>query len=1239
MILQLADPINYVLNGYAIPVLVAGIAIACLGFFVLFRERGSGVGASFLFLCLSVGLFLVSFGFNYSSTDASVSLFWIRISHLGVVFIPSSALLLTLVLFDLYHRYSLFIAASIGLSFLFCLGIFLSDQFIRTTERFSWGNYPHYGLLGFAFLIFFFGIMAYILFLYWRQYQGSTNERNRKRNKGLFFAFSGGYLGAVDFLPALGVPVYPFGYIPIFFFIVVCTYVVIRYQLVDITPETAAGEILETMQGAVIVTDLEDRIQVANRVALEMLGYQKSEILGRDLTSILPIPAEMSAVQAGERSLDREMVWPGRYGKQSDVIVSASQVTDHRNVPVGTVYVAHDITERKQSEDALRNQESELNKSQRLAHIGSWDWDAVKNTIWWSDEYYRIYGLDPQNPTPNYEEHLKAYTPESAGRLDAVVKRAMETGEPYEVDLELAHPTPTTRWIVARGEAKRDTNGNIYGLRGTAQNITERRQMENELRISEEKFRKAFLTSPDSINFNRLQDGMYVSVNDGFTRMSGYTAAEVIGKTSLELNIWADPNDRQKLLEGLRKLGEVKNLEARFRTKDGRVIDGIMSAAIIEINNIQHIVNITRDITELKQAERALRISEERLSLALQAAEQGIYDLDLRTGEAIVTPEYALMLGYDPSEFHETNAKWIERLHPDDRESVAAVYRAYVKGELPEYKVEFRQKTKDGNWKWILSLGKIMERDTDGNPLRMIGTHTDITERKQAEAVLQENQARLDLALRSAHMGVWRFELKENRRYFDDLTCQLFGIDPATFTGTPEEFFRVVHPEDREKIKAAITRAIEQDTLYEPGSYRVVWPDGSVHFMSARGRLIHDDKGQPLRVNGIVWDITDQHLLELERLKTQKLESIGTLAGGIAHDFNNLLQGVFGYISMAKLTYDQKEKSLVMLEQAEKALHQSVNLTSQLLTFAKGGKPVIKPTNVRPLIENAAKFALSGSRSDYRVVAEDALWQVEADEGQITQVIQNIVLNADQAMPEGGLVTIMVKNVKVIGKTPSLDLPKGRYVAIVIKDNGIGILEEHCAKIFDPYFTTKEKGSGLGLATSYSIIRNHGGLINVNSKVGKGSTFYIYLPASDTQEHGEPLQPAAVMAPRRAARVLVMDDEEVIRNQSIEILVELGHTAEVVEKGQEALEKYQNAMTAGTPFDIVILDLTVRGGMGGLETIQKLLQIDPMVKAIVSSGYSDDAALSNYRELGFQAFLKKPYRVGDLQRILNSLLA
>src|SRR5208283_1886752 len=358
-------------------------------------------------------------------------------------------------------------------------------------------------------------------------------------------------------------------------------------------------------------------------------------------------------------------------------------------------------------------------------------------------------------------------------------------------------------------------------------------------------------------------------------------------------------------------------------------------------------------------------------------------------------------------------------------------------------------------------------------------------------------------------------------------------------------------------------------------------------------------------------DITDRKKLEEQLHQSQKLEAIGTLAGGIAHDFNNLLQGIFGYISIAKLNAADKNKSIAALEQAEKALHMSVNLTTQLLTFSKGGKPVKKKITLQPLIENSVRFALSGSSTDYRINLDSDLGLVDADEGQIGQVIQNIVLNADQAMPMGGTIVITAKNLHASKKgIPQLP-EEGKYVEISVQDNGIGISEEYLSKIFDPYFTTKAKGSGLGLATCYSIVRNHGGVIHVSSKPGMGTSVNVYIPAVEADKEGPQISELSPFI--RKGRILLMDDEELIRDVAGRMIEVFGHEVEYAEHGEAAIEKYRAAMESGNPFDIVILDLTIRGGMGGKETVGKLLAVDPKIKAIVSSGYSNDTVVSDYR--------------------------
>lgn len=380
-------------------------------------------------------------------------------------------------------------------------------------------------------------------------------------------------------------------------------------------------------------------------------------------------------------------------------------------------------------------------------------------------------------------------------------------------------------------------------------------------------------------------------------------------------------------------------------------------------------------------------------------------------------------------------------------------------------------------------------------------------------------------------------------------------------------------------------------------------------------------------------DITDRVRLEEELLKAHKLDSLGVLAGGIAHDFNNILTGIVGNISVVRYGMDGNDPHLEILKEAEKAAFEAKNLAQQLLTFSKGGEPVKRPTVLTQLLNDSAVFATRGSRSKCTFKLDPDISLVNIDSGQISQVISNIVINAVQAMPDGGDIEISAENVQVMAGNTSVPLPPGGYIRIGIKDTGIGIPPTDLPKIFDPYFTTKPTGNGLGLATSYSIIKNHHGYISVDSKSGKGTSFTIYLPAfpgeadiAADDEHAE--------IKKGHGRILMMDDEEIIRVLGIRLLTQLGYAVESFPDSAQAVERYRQ--TWGTPeaFDAVILDMTIPGGEGGKETLLKLMEINPNVKAIVSSGYSADPVLANYRAFGFTSILPKPYEIEKISEVL-----
>lgn len=412
-------------------------------------------------------------------------------------------------------------------------------------------------------------------------------------------------------------------------------------------------------------------------------------------------------------------------------------------------------------------------------------------------------------------------------------------------------------------------------------------------------------------------------------------------------------------------------------------------------------------------------------------------------------------------------------------------------------------------------------------------------------------------------------------------------------------------------------------------------PDGFKYFEN--NLIANVNRGRLLGFWWLKRDISEKKRIEEEILRHQKLESVGILAGGIAHDFNNLLTGILGNIALAQKNLRDDERGYERLESAAKACLRAQDLTRQLLTFSRGGDPIKKTASINELLQDSVMFALRGSKVRCNFEIPDSLWPTEIDEGQIYQVINNLVINSVQAMPDGGVISVRAFNMTVPAAGSTLSLKEGTYVAVSISDSGDGIPTENLKKIFDPYFTTKTTGTGLGLATCYSIIKKHGGIITVQSQPGVGSTFCFYLPASEAEVVVQ-TEPTVQSGPVRA-RILVMDDDETIRELVLELLGDMGYEVVLARDGAEAISAYLAARRENNGFDAVIMDLTIPGAMGGKEAIASLREIDPNVKAIVSSGYCNDPIMGDFRNYGFVGVLPKPYNPkelrGELQRVLE----
>jgi two-component system cell cycle sensor histidine kinase/response regulator CckA len=444
-------------------------------------------------------------------------------------------------------------------------------------------------------------------------------------------------------------------------------------------------------------------------------------------------------------------------------------------------------------------------------------------------------------------------------------------------------------------------------------------------------------------------------------------------------------------------------------------------------------------------------------------------------------------------------------------------------------------------------------------------------------------------------------------------------------------------PQRLEYFKSILKKGVESgsfDVLPKDIEVTIARPDGTPVSIQQTVFPVKTIRGYLL--GSVVRDVTEKKKIEETLRNNEKLESIGILAGGIAHDFNNLLTGIFGYLDLARF-YNKtgvREKVSENLSSAFGVFNRAKNLAQQLLTFSKGGKPVKKILGLKPLLMEVTTFALSGSTVTPRFSIQDDLWACEVDEDQFKQVIDNLVINARQAMPDGGSVLVSAEN--FVKSTPDpLPLPQGRYIKISIQDFGVGISPDDLARIFDPFFTTKPEGSGLGLATAYSIVRKHDGLLSAESQQGKGSTFTLYIPA--TVQAAE--NPGTVLTKDHygRGRALVMDDEPYIRDYCGQALRSMGYSVDDAADGREAIEKYRSGMGTSAPFSFVILDLTIPGGMAGEATLSELLKIDPAVIAIASSGYSEDPIMADPSRFGFAGKLRKPYRQTELGEVLERI--
>ncbi|MCF8024766.1 MAG: PAS domain S-box protein [Desulfobacteraceae bacterium] len=832
--------------------------------------------------------------------------------------------------------------------------------------------------------------------------------------------------------------------------------------------------------------------------------------------------------------------------------------------------------------------------------------------------------------------------PEDLPRILEEFGEFVATGHPRTVEYRNRCEDGTYLWLETIGNFLGDESGVPQTIVFSSRNITERKHAEQQLQESEERFSKAFRSSPAPQVISDIDTGVFIDVNDRWMEMLGHTREQLIGRSSKEVGIWADPGQRDRIVQKLHKNGFFKDEPIEFSTSAGATVYALWSAEAITLGNRHVMLSMIYDRTEHKQMEDALRESEQRLSLALDAVSDGVWDWRIDTNSVYFSPRWYTMLGYEPYELPETFETWRRLLHPDDLPEAERVVNQHLSSAAP-FELEFRMKAKDGGFKWIFARGKTVEKDAQGNALRMLGTHMDITGRKQAEQQLRESEEKYRRIAENITDVVWTTDLNLTPTFVSSSIQKLLGE-------TPEEHMRRTMAEKYppvylDKIYQAFAEELEKEKdpasdknrtrLIEVEHYRA---DGATIWVSINISSIRDKDGNLVGLQGVTRDVTERKKREQEQEKlqaqlhqAQKMESVARLAGGVAHDFNNMLSIINGYAEISIDMIDPQEPIHENIREIYNAGKRSAGIVRQLLAFAR--KQTISPVqmDLNQTVSSLLKMLqrLIGENINLAWHPGNTLWPVKMDPSQLDQIMANLAVNARDAISDVGKMTIETKNVDIDDdycRQYSYFVP-GKYVLLAVSDNGCGMKKEVQDNLFEPFFTTKAfgKGTGLGLATIYGIVKQNNGFINVYSEPGVGTTFKIYLPRCE-QSGLSPDKGSAAQIPAGSETVLIVEDEPAILQMGKSMLENLGYTVLVAGNPKDALAL---AGEYDGQIHLLITDV-VMPEMNGRDLAAKLSAGMPRLKTLFMSGYTEDViAHHGVLDQGVQ-FIQKPFSIQDL---------
>jgi len=767
---------------------------------------------------------------------------------------------------------------------------------------------------------------------------------------------------------------------------------------------------------------------------------------------------------------------------------------------------------------------------------------------------------------------------------------------------------------------------------------------EEEIRQSEE-YVRLLLNSASEAIYGLDTEGKCTFCNDSFLRTIGYESEnELLGKNMHDLihhtkidgsdYPWDECVAHRAFLDGKQTHSD----NELFWHRDGSSFYAeCWSYPIVQNEKVTGAVVTFLDITQRREALLALRNSEELYRGLIENIDLGITLIDRDHTIIMTNSAQGKMFARDALSFQ--GKKCFSEF--EKRDHVCGHCPGIAAMDTGEAQEVFAQGVKDDGSSFTVRIKAFPVYREGNEAFGFIEVVEDVTDKLQAEKNLAAEKEQLSVTLRSIGDGVITTDTEGRVVLVNRVAEELCGWSQQEAQGRSLiEIFQIVNEVTGKSCDNPMEKVLDTGQVVALANHTtLISRDGTRRSIADSGAAIRDRDSEIVGVVLVFRDVTEEKRREKELLKTQKLESIGVLAGGIAHDFNNILSAILGNINLVRHIISPTErKAHTFLEEAENASIRAKNLTQQLLTFSKGGEPLMKAASISDIIRDSTTFVLRGTDIKYELDIPEDIWPVDADPGQISQVVQNIVLNARHSMPRGGILQVSCSNISSEQDRPALLQKNRKYVMVSIADSGIGIPANVIDNIFDPYFSTKREGSGLGLSICHSIINKHQGHISVQSEQGEGTVFTFYLPTSSkavAEKEPEHLEKVFSM---KGVSVLIMDDDEQIRTTADAMLSHLGCISLQAIDGEEAVELYKSSLKKGKQIDVVIVDLTIPGGMGGKDALAEILQFDPRARVIVSSGYSNDPIMAKYQEYGFCATIVKPYLLEDLVRAIEEAL-